>query len=63
MKIVNNNGNGPFGGNIAFQVAGASTGNTTTAAAASTASAASTAKSTKTAKASKSGKRGMAFQA
>ncbi|KAI0167771.1 hypothetical protein BJ166DRAFT_623593 [Pestalotiopsis sp. NC0098] len=45
MKVVNNNGAGPFGGNIAFQVAGASTGNTT--AAASTTKAASTSKSGK----------------
>ncbi|KAH6654790.1 hypothetical protein BKA67DRAFT_691751 [Truncatella angustata] len=57
MKIVNNNGNGPFGGNIAFQIAGASTGNTT--AAASTTKAAGT---TNAAKASKSGKR-QSFQA
>jgi hypothetical protein len=32
MKIVNNNGNGPFGGNIAFQIAGTTTSNTTAAA-------------------------------
>jgi len=56
MKIANNNGAGPFGGSIAFQVAGA--GNTT--AAASTASTASTAKG---AKANKAGKREQAFEA
>jgi hypothetical protein len=58
MKIANNNGAGPFGGSIAFQVAGASAGNTT--AAASTASTASTAKA---AKANKAGKREQAFSA
>ncbi|KAH8647401.1 hypothetical protein BX600DRAFT_443604 [Xylariales sp. PMI_506] len=30
MKIANNNGNGPFGGTIAFQIAGASTNTTAT---------------------------------
>lgn len=53
MKVVNNNGAGPFGGNIAFQVAGASTGNTTAAAASST----------KATKSSKSGKTQRSFQA
>jgi hypothetical protein len=55
MKVANNNGNGPFGGNIAFQIAGASTstGNTTAA----------TTQSTKSTKSSKSGKREQAFQA
>ena len=30
LKIANNNGNGPFGGNVAFQIAGASTAATST---------------------------------
>lgn len=30
MKIANNNNAGPFGGNVAFQIAGTTTGNTTT---------------------------------
>ncbi|RDW65170.1 hypothetical protein BP5796_09862 [Coleophoma crateriformis] len=29
LKVVNNNNNGPFGGNIAFQIAGTSTSNST----------------------------------
>ncbi|CZR68917.1 related to gEgh 16 protein [Phialocephala subalpina] len=51
MKIANNNGAGPFGGSIAFQVAGAgaAAGNTTTAASTTTAKAA-TAKGNKAAK-------------
>ncbi|OTB00850.1 hypothetical protein M426DRAFT_323964 [Hypoxylon sp. CI-4A] len=52
MKIVNNNGNGPFGGNIAFKIAGDSTGNTTAAASTNNAS-----------KSSKSNKKGQAFKA
>lgn len=42
MKIANNNNAGPFGGSIAFQVAGAgaAAGNTTTAASTTTAKAA-----------------------
>ncbi|KAJ9144930.1 hypothetical protein NKR23_g5730 [Pleurostoma richardsiae] len=32
MKVVNNNNNGPFGGNIAFQIAGASSTSNSTAA-------------------------------
>jgi len=31
LKVVNNNGNGPFGGSIAFQVGGASSSNATAA--------------------------------
>jgi len=31
LKVVNNNGNGPFGGSIAFQVGGASNGSATVA--------------------------------
>lgn len=52
MKIANNNGAGPFGGSIAFQVAGsgAATGNTTAAAASTTTAKASTAKGNKAAK-------------
>ncbi|KAH8890568.1 hypothetical protein GQ53DRAFT_747342 [Thozetella sp. PMI_491] len=42
LKIANNNGNGPFGGTVAFQIAGAggATGNTTAAAATKAAKAA-----------------------
>jgi hypothetical protein len=31
LKVVNNNGNGPFGGSIAFQVGGTSSGSATVA--------------------------------
>lgn len=55
MKIANNNGAGPFGGSIAFQIAGA--GNTTAAPAASTAST-STASTAK-----KGGKAARSFEA
>ena len=49
--VANNNAAGPFGGSVAFQIAGASTGNTTTAA------------TTATAKTAKAGKREQAFEA
>lgn len=46
MKVANNNGAGPFGGTVAFQIAGAGA----TAPAANTANTANTAKAAKGAK-------------
>lgn len=63
MKIANNNGAGPFGGSVAFQVAGAGAAAGTTTAAASTASTASTAGTAKAAKAGKAGKAARSFEA
>ncbi|TID26941.1 hypothetical protein E2P81_ATG01402 [Venturia nashicola] len=56
LKVVNNNGAGPFGGNVLFQIAGGATGNGTTSAA----PAATTEKAEKTAKGEKAAR---AFQA
>jgi hypothetical protein len=67
MKIANNNGAGPFGGTVAFQVAGAAAGAdagaATGAAAASTTDAATTAKGDKAAKGAKADKAARSFQA
>jgi hypothetical protein len=57
VKIANPSGAGPFGGVVAMQMAGASSGNTTAAAAPATSAAASTASTASTgAKAAKGGK-------
>ncbi|QDS70635.1 hypothetical protein FKW77_000771 [Venturia effusa] len=53
LKVVNNNGAGPFGGNVAFQIAGAGTVNATSADG-TTAAAAKPAKATNGAKAARS---------
>ncbi|KUJ15794.1 uncharacterized protein LY89DRAFT_96380 [Mollisia scopiformis] len=58
MKIANNNNAGPFGGSIAFQVAGASTSSNTTAAATT-----ATQANAKAAKAGKTARREQMFKA
>ncbi|KAI1328862.1 hypothetical protein F5Y16DRAFT_144612 [Xylariaceae sp. FL0255] len=65
MKVVNNNGAGPFGGNVAFQIAGSSTGSSSASNSATPTSTtsnddeASHGRSRK----SKDSKRGLAFKA